>query len=312
VWHGRPFLLELSDLWPASIAAVGALKPGLVMRVLGGLEMFLYGRATVIAAQTEAFRRDLVERGVGAAKVAVVLNGVELEMYSPSLRDAELAAEWGLPGGELVVGYIGTLGMAHGLMGVLEAAEAMRGERVRFLLVGPGAEREMLMAEAARRGLDNVTFIGSQPKAMMRRVWSLVDVALVHLKDTPVFKTVIPSKIFEAMASGKPVLLAAPEGEASELVRGAGAGVHTGSGNAEGLIALSRALAGDPAGREAMAASALRAAPNYSRERQARAFMDLFGGLTDEQKEDSVGGGSAAEFHEVGPAVVGVGERGGV
>lgn len=310
-WHGRPFLLELSDLWPASIAAVGALKQGFVLRALGWLEMFLYGRATRIAAQTEAFRRDLVERGVPAAKVSVVLNGVDLAMYGPRERDGELAREWGLPGGELVVGYIGTLGMAHGLAGVLEAAEMLRGERVRFLLVGPGAEREMLMAEAARRGLGNVTFVASQAKGMMPRVWSLVDVALVHLKDTPVFRTVIPSKIFEAMASGKPVLLAAPEGEASELVLREGVGVHIAAGDAAGLAGLVRRLAGDEAGREAMASRALRAAPRYSRERQAQVFMDLFGGLANE-KQDSVGGRSAAEFHEVGSAVAGTGESAGV
>ena len=160
------------------------------------------------------------------------------------------------------------------------------------------------MGEAARRGLTNVTFVGSQEKAMMPRVWSLVDVALVHLKDTPVFRTVIPSKIFEAMASGKPVLLAAPEGEASGLVLREGAGVHVGSGNAAGLAALSRALAGDEAGRKTMAARALRAAPGYSRERQARAFVDLFGGMTNEQK-DSVSSRSTAEFHEAGSAVAG-------
>ena len=307
VGQRRPFLLELSDLWPASIEAVGAMKRGALMRVLSGLELFLYGRARMIAAQTPAFRRDLMERGVPAAKVNVVLNGVELAMYSPRERDEALAAEWGMAADELVVGYIGTLGMAHGLSSVLAAAELLRGERVRFLLVGPGAEREMLMAESLRRGLKNVTFIESQPKAMMPRVWSLVDVALVHLKDTPVFATVIPSKMFEAMASGKPVLLASPAGEASELLMREGAGEHVRSGDLLALAAAVRRLAGDGAGRARMAAAGLLAAPRYSRERQARAFMDLFGGMTDETK-DSVSGRGAAEFHEAGSVVAGVGE----
>ena len=307
VGQRRPFLLELSDLWPASIEAVGAMKRGALMRVLSGLELFLYGRARMIAAQTPAFRRDLMERGVPAAKVNVVLNGVELAMYSPRERDEALAAEWGMAADELVVGYIGTLGMAHGLSSVLAAAELLRGERVRFLLVGPGAEREMLMAESLRRGLKNVTFIESQPKAMMPRVWSLVDVALVHLKDTPVFATVIPSKMFEAMASGKPVLLASPAGEASELLMREGAGEHVRSGDLLALAAAVRRLAGDEAGRARMATAGLLAAPRYSRERQARAFMDLFGGMTDETK-DSVSGRGAAEFHEAGSVVAGVGE----
>jgi colanic acid biosynthesis glycosyl transferase WcaI len=307
VWHRRPFLLELSDLWPASVEAVGALKRGWLMWVLTRLEMFLYARARVIAAQTQAFRRDLLERGVPAAKLAVVLNGVELSMYAPRVRDAALASEWGV-GEELVVGYVGTLGMAHGLSGVLDAAESLRGGGVRFLLVGPGAERELLMAEAARRGLTNVTFVESQPKAMMPRVWSLVDVALVHLKDTPVFRTVIPSKIFEAMASGKPVLLAAPAGEASELLAREEAGLHVTSGNVLALATAVQELSTDAERRALMAAAALRAAPRYSRERQARALLDLLEGMADEQK-DTVSGRSKAEFHEAGSAVAGVGPR---
>jgi colanic acid biosynthesis glycosyl transferase WcaI len=304
VWHRRPFLLELSDLWPASIEAVGAMKQGAVMRVLTWLELFLYARASRIAAQTPAFERDLVERGVPAAKVSVVLNGVELSMYGPRERDGALGEEWGIRADEFVVGYIGTLGMAHGLLSVLEAAEMLRGERVRFLLVGPGAEREMLMAEAARRGLENVTFIGSQPKEMMPRVWSLVDGALVHLKDSPVFATVIPSKIFEAMASGKAVLLAAPEGEASELVRRESAGVHVPAGDSRALAQAVRRWAAEwPV---EMASAALRAAPRYSRERQARAMTDLFEGMINE-KQDTASRRSTAELHEAGSAVAGVG-----
>ena len=307
VWHRRPFLLELSDLWPASIEAVGAMKSRWLLGGLTALEMFLYRRAKMIAAQTWAFRRDLVARGVPAAKVSVVMNGVELGMYGPRERDAALAEEWHLRAGELVIGYIGTLGMAHGLSSVLEAAELLRDAPVRFLMVGPGAERESLMAEAARRGLKNVTFIGAQPKAMMPRVWSLVDVALVHLKDTPVFATVIPSKIFEAMASGKPVLLASPAGEASELLALEAAGEHVRSGDLGALASAVQGFASDEAGRGRMAAASLQAAPRYSRERQARALIDLFGGMTNEQK-DSVSGRGAAEFHEAGSAVAGVGK----
>lgn len=309
VWHRRPFLLEISDLWPASIEAVGAMKGGLVLRALTRLEMFLYRQATKIAPQTPAFERDLRERGVPAEKLSVVMNGVELSMYGPRERDQALAAAWGIEPDEVVVGYVGTLGMAHGLIGVLEAAEILRGERVRFLLVGPGAEREMLRAEAARRGLENVTFVESQPKAMMPRVWSVVDVALVHLKNTPVFATVIPSKIFEAMASGKPVLLAAPEGEASELVRREGAGVHVHPGDLWSLATAVRRLTTKqpvPTAAE-MAAAALRAAPRYSRERQAHAMVELFEGMINEQ-QNSAGRRCAAELHETRPAVAGAGE----
>jgi glycosyltransferase involved in cell wall biosynthesis len=271
----RPFLLEISDLWPASIAAVGAMKPGRVLRALEALELFLYRQASHIVAQTPAFRDDMVQRGIDPAKISVVLNGVELSLFSPLPRDPAKARELGLPEqGPFVVGYLGTLGMAHGLDRVIEAAEQLRDEPVCFLLMGPGAEREKLMAEVRARALGNVVVAPAQPKQEMPRAWSVCDLSLVHLKDTPVFASVIPSKIFESMASGKPILLAAPEGEASQLVEAEQAGIAIRSGEPSELAAAVRRLARNAAERESYAANARRAAPRYSRERQARAMLD--------------------------------------
>ena len=115
-----------------------------------------------------------------------------------------------------VVGYIGTHGMAHALANVLDRTKTLRDvPRVNFFLVGNGAERDQLITSAQERGLDNVVFIKFQPKEAMRNVWSLCDVALVHLKNSQKFSEVIPSKIFEAMAMQRPILIAAPKGVAS-------------------------------------------------------------------------------------------------
>jgi glycosyltransferase involved in cell wall biosynthesis len=281
VCRRRPFLLELSDLWPASIEAVGALHNGPALWALEELELFLYRRAARIAAQTEAFRRDIIDRGeprgLDPAKVGVVLNGVELAMYQPRPKDPELARRWGLDPARPAIGYLGTLGMAHGLGNVLEAA-ALAGagaDAIQWVLMGPGAEREAIEAEARRRGLANVTLIPAQPKGEMPRYWSLLDVALVHLKDAPVFATVIPSKIFEAMAMGLPVLLASPRGEASALLEDCQAGVWVPAGDPAALAEAGLRLAGDPALRAALADRALAAAPRFSRERQARDFLTL-------------------------------------
>lgn len=275
VYHRRPFLLELSDLWPASIEAVGAVSSPLLLGALEQLELFLYARATRIAAQTEAFRRDLVERNVDPAKVGVVLNGVELDTYSPRPKEPELAARWGLEPGEFVIGYLGTLGMAHGLENVLEAAAQTRRLPIRWVLMGPGAERQAIEDQARQRGLSNVTLIPAQPKAQMPRYWSLLDSALVHLKNAPVFSTVIPSKIFEAMAMGLPILLASPEGEASRLLAECQAGIWVPAGDPDSLARAAADLAADPTARATLAARALAAAPRFSRERQARDFLTL-------------------------------------
>lgn len=265
----RPFVFELSDLWPASIRAVGAMRDGLLLRLVERLELFLYRRAARIVALTEAFKRNLVRRGIDAAKVCVVINGVELARFSPRQRDPVVERELGLAG-RFVVGYIGTLGMAHDLGNAIQAAAILRKHGdIRFMFMGDGADKPAVAAEAGRLGLENVVLADPRPKESMPSCWSVCDVALVHLKDDPVFAEVIPSKIFEAMAMGLPILLVAPRGEASSIVEREGVGVVVPAGRAELLAQAVEALAADPARRRVLAANALGAAPRYSRRRQA-------------------------------------------
>ena len=270
-----PFVFELGDLWPRSITAVGAMQDSLAIRWLEKFELFLYRRSAAVAALTRAFKADLIGRGIPAEKIAVVINGVDLPRYAPRPRDEELSAAWGLRD-SFVIGYVGTHGMAHGLINVLDAAERLRdASGIKFLLVGAGAERQMLMDDAKRRGLDNVVFGPAQPKEMMPRVWSLCDVALVHLKDSPAFAEVIPSKIFEAMGMGLPLLLVAPTGEASHIVEADGAGLFVPAADPAGLAAAAKRLATDTELRTRLAEASLAAAPRHTRERQAELFIQV-------------------------------------
>ena len=271
-----PFVFELGDLWPLSISAVGAMKKGIALSLMEKVELFLYRNSAAVAALTHAFKRNLVSRGIDASKVDVVINGVDLSRYAPRPRDAALTAEWGLAR-KFVVGYVGTHGMAHGLSNVLNAADRLRDTpNIAFLFVGNGAEREQLIAEARARNLTNVIFAEPQPKERMPSVWSLCDVALVHLKDAAAFAEVIPSKIFEAMAMGLPILLACPAGEASALVQGHRAGLWVPAGDPAALAAAVTVFATDPDCRAQMAAAALLAAPEHSRETQAREMLAVF------------------------------------
>lgn len=268
-----PFVFELGDLWPASIAAVGALGPSLPLRLVEWLELFLYRRAAAVVALTRHFKDNLIGRGIPGDKIAVVMNGVDAWRYGARPRDAALAKAWGLDG-RFVIGYVGTHGMAHGLGNVLDAAERLRHEaRLRFLLVGAGAEREALIAEARRRRLDNVVFEPSQPKERMPEVWSLCDVALVHLRNAPLFAGVVPSKLFEAMAAGLPVLLAAPAGEASRILAEDGCGLAVPAEDADALAVAALTLMRDESLRTGLARRSLAAAPRHSREEQARAML---------------------------------------
>ncbi len=270
-----PFVFELGDLWPASITAVGAMRRNLGLRLLEKFELFLYRRSAAVVALTPAFKIDLVRRAIRPEKIAVVVNGVDLWRYGPRERDPALASKWDLEG-RFTVGYVGTHGMAHALSNVIDAADRLRdAPDVRLLLAGDGAERRMLIERAEALALDNVVFMPPQPKEAMPAVWSLCDVALVHLKDSPVFADVIPSKIFEAMGMGLPILLAAPEGEASRIVAADEAGLHVAPENPSALADAVRALMTDDDMRRSLAAGSLAAAPKHSREHQARHMIEV-------------------------------------
>lgn len=272
-----PFVFELGDLWPRSITAVGAMRHSPAVSALEALELFLYRRSECVVALTRAFKDDLTRRGIPPEKIAVVINGVDLPRYAPRAPDAELSARWGLDG-KFVLGYVGTHGMAHGLINVLDAAERLRSDdRIRFLFVGAGAERQMLIDEATRRKLPNVVFGEAQPKEAMPRVWSLCSVALVHLKDSLAFAEVIPSKIFEAMGMGLPLLMVSPEGEASRIVEGDGAGLWVPAAKPDALAEAAARLAGDETLRRTLAEASLAAAPAHSRERQAELMIRALG-----------------------------------
>lgn len=240
-----PFVLEVRDLWPESIVAVGA-GGGLMVRALARMAEGLYQRATRIVCVTESFKRILTARGVPAGKIAVVRNGVDLTGFCPAAGRAETRGRLGVPADEFVVTYVGTMGMAHGLETVLDAADLTRGEPIRYLLVGDGAREAELKADACRRGLANVTFIARQPRENIPSILAAADAVLVHLRDAPLFSTVIPSKIFEAMAVSRPIIHAVM-GESAEIVERAGAGITVAPGSPEGIVAAARKLRADPA-----------------------------------------------------------------
>jgi len=268
-----PFVFELSDLWPASIRAVGAMDKNHALDLVEKLELFLYRQAAAVVALAPSFKIDLVARGIDPGKIDVVINGVDQSYYQPQPRNLELEEQWNLRG-KFVVGYIGTHGMAHALHNVVETAELLRHrDDIRFLMVGAGASRAGIEYSAAERGLENIVFVPRQPKDRMPAYWSLCDSALIHLMDNPVFAGVIPSKIFEAMAMKLPIIYVGPRGDGSRIVEDEEAGVWVPPEDPSAFADSVIRLADDRRVLEHLSENSLRAAPRYSRERQARDMM---------------------------------------
>jgi hypothetical protein len=214
--------------------------------MLRRLEYWLYRRAAKIVSVTNAFKRVLVGNGIPQERIAVIRNGVDLKAFVPGPKPVELARRLGLEG-KFVAAYVGTIGMAHGLDTLLLAAERLRDRRdLSFVLVGTGAERTRLEEGARRRGLDNVMFVGPVDKEAVKQYWRLCDVALVLLKDVSLFLHVIPSKMFEAMGTGRPIILGVG-GESAELLQEAGAGIAIPPENAQALAEAIAELMDSPA-----------------------------------------------------------------
>lgn len=252
-----PSVFEVRDLWPDSIVAVGALPEGhLGLKALRQLEELLYRRASRIVVVTRSFRRILVERGFDERKIDFFPNGLDGGLFSPDPPEGVTEPDpWP---GKFVVSFAGTVGMAHGIGTLLEAATLLRHEvpEVRFVVAGGGAELDALRAKAGADGLDNVEFLGRIPRTSIAPLLRRTDISLVMLRDSPLFKTVLPSKIFEAMGTARPILLGV-DGEARELVEGAGAGQFFAPGDPHALAQAVRELMNDPERRQRLGAAGL-------------------------------------------------------
>lgn len=242
----RPWIMEVRDLWPESIAAVGAMNEGKVYKFLEWIELRLYKSTKKIIVVTDTFKRKISSRGIDASKIDVHKNGVILDLFKPRPKDPELLSANPQFDGKKVFAYIGTHGMAHGLSFILSCLPKLQEELpdAHFLFIGEGAEKENLVKQSSALKLTNVTFMPFVPKHEVVRYLSLMDVALVNLKKSDTFKTVIPSKIFEAAALQKPILLGL-EGETKGIIESFNAGTCFEPENEVEFISQCKAILND-------------------------------------------------------------------
>ena len=242
-----PFVFEVRDLWPESLTAVGvSSEDSLLHRALAAIARFLYERSDRIVVVTPAFKEHLIHRWrVPSEKIDIVENGVETDLFAPQPEAANHALRKTLGAeGKYVACYIGTLGIAHGLETLLDAATRLRRENpsVMFLIIGEGAEKVRIKTLAHNQGLGNICFLDQQPRETIPGFISASDACLVLLKKTDVFKTVIPTKLLEFMACARPVILGV-DGQARQIVEEAEAGIVIEPENAEALTQSIQQLA---------------------------------------------------------------------
>lgn len=212
-----PYVFEVRDLWPGIFIELGVLKNRTIIRVLEGIEMFLYRQAAKVVVVTQSFREILIRRGLSEGHVATITNGVDVDAFRPGPRENDIRHTWDLTG-KFVVLYIGAHGISQALSAILDTAHALKGDPdVTFVFVGEGAEKKMLMEKAARMELPNVRFIPGQPKQAMASWYAAADAVLVPLRNIPLFETFIPSKMFEIMACGRPIV-GSVKGEARDIL----------------------------------------------------------------------------------------------
>lgn len=280
------FVFEVRDLWPQSLEAVGqASRRTLLYRTLERVAGFLYRHADHIVVDGEWKRQALARLGVAPEKMSVVMNGVADDFALDPDSAAALGErqrvrrELGLDN-QFVALYAGTVGMAHGLETVLLAADHLSAQRdLVFLVLGEGAQRDALLATMRELTLSNVRWLGKLPRERIPAYLAAADVSLAPLRQSEVFKTAIPSKMFEAMAAARPVVLGV-EGEAREILEEARAGIAVPPEDPDALAAAILRLRDDPALARDLGSNGRRAAlTKYSRQRQAAAYAELLEGL---------------------------------
>jgi hypothetical protein len=221
----KKWVFEVRDLWPESIIAVGAMERNRAIRIFERLEKHLYKAADHIIVVTDTFKEKIIARGIDLNKISVFKNGANLKLFIPQEKNKILEKKLGLEN-KFVFAYIGTHGMAHGLDFILNSIKKLQvtHPNLYFLFLGDGAEKKNLLKQARHLELQNAVFVDSVTKKEIVSYLSLMDVALVNLRKNDTFLTVIPSKIFEAAAMEKPILLGL-EGETKGIIEKYHAGV---------------------------------------------------------------------------------------
>lgn len=272
-----PWVFELRDIWPESLKAVNLSKNTTLIRLFEKIEIFLYKSADVIISVTHSFKSLLIERGIDGNKIYVVTNGVDITKFKMIEKDQNLLREYNLID-KFVVSYIGTHGMAHSLETIIDAAKELEKKiqykDIIFVLLGSGSEKKKLESYIKKIGIQNILMINPVKRDEIYRYWSITDLAVVHLKNNDLFKTVIPSKIFESMSMGIPIALGV-KGETKKIIEDSKSGIYFEPENSSDLCNLVIRLYEDRYLLNKYKVNALKAVKTYNRANLARDMLKI-------------------------------------
>jgi hypothetical protein len=228
-------VVDLRDLWPDEVVAVGAAREGSVpIRVLRMIERWMYRSADVVTCTTRAFEDTVAERGVGPEKRRLLPNGADVELFRPLPRENEIEAQYPF-GDRLVVMYSGLLGIKHGLETVIEVAALLRDrEDVVFFLRGEGPRRAALEEQVRELGLTNVLFGGERPIEETPYLLARADVCVTNLLPDAYLEKIVSVKVFEYLACGKPVV-GGLRGEGARVLEESGGGIAVEPGDPQAM-----------------------------------------------------------------------------
>ena len=245
VLRRTPLVVEIRDLWPESIGALGSVKKNnFLIKLLYKIAHHIYKKSSLIVVVTNSFKDHLCNMDIDRDKIIVVKNGFNFDRtLSPNISVQEVEEKYNIRSDQFIVSYIGTIGMSHGVDIIIRSAEKVKD--VMFLVVGEGAEKENLISISKDKSLKNIRFIDNIGWQEIVNINQLVSAHLIHLKDLDIFKTVIPSKIFESMALKKPIL-AGLNGESLEIIKESKSGIRVVPEDEDSLIDKIRYMQRNP------------------------------------------------------------------
>lgn len=277
-------VVEVRDLWPAIFVELGVLTDRRIIWVLERLELWAYRTADAVVVVTDGFRDDLIKRGVPAAKVHTVRNGVDLDRFEPGGDPGPGRAYLGVPEGETLVLYIGAHGISQGVASVADAARHLKDLPIHLAFVGEGAAKVDLVKRVADLSLDNVSLHDGVPRDDVVGLLAAADICVVPLRDIPLFATFIPSKIFELFGAGKAVV-GAVRGEPARILAEGGA-IVVEPEDPKALASAIAELAYDPDRRSAMGRDARAyVAKHFDRRMLADRYREVLDGVRRSAKQ---------------------------
>ena len=270
-------IFNVSDLWPESAEKLGIVTNQRLLSLAYNLEAKCYNKSTLITGQTQGIVDD-IKRRFPNKKVYWLPNGVNVNFYNPErIEDSDFRARNNFKSTDLLLFYGGILGYAQGLEIILKAAKLLEDKpEVQFIIQGSGPEKDKLVNLKAELKVTNVHFFDPVSKSEMPSIVKAIDVALVPLKNLPLFQGAIPSKVFEALAMKKPLLLGV-DGEARQhFIEKAQAGLFFLPENEEDLVRQIRQIIENPAKLIDMGNNARSyVSANFNRDKIALDFLKL-------------------------------------